>query len=108
MRSFSSISFLVASVGMAPLSDTETAAVKGWLQASRGNRSLNEHVVNALVAYLKPRGVTLRELPTSPSSGSSKDTEDWVDEWRDMARSAGLTDIVDSSSSERHRMMHLN
>ena len=41
------------------------------------------------------KGTSILELPTTPPLGSASDKEDWVVEWRDYAKDAGLTDNSD-------------
>ena len=85
---------------MAPLGYAEKAAVKGFLRSKRGERTLHEHVSDALLEYFRAKGITLRELPTTPPA-TKTDLERWEEEWRDYAVDAGLQTQSDRNNVAR-------
>ena len=86
---------------MVALSGAEKAAVVAFLKSRRGQRALHADVVNALATFFETKGTSVLQLPTTPPPGSASDKEDWVEEWRDYAKDAGLTDTSDINNVAR-------
>ena len=79
---------------MAPLTGAAEAAVEGFFQSRRGQRVLLPAVAAKLVEYNVTKGVTLTELNVSRPADASK-LDDWVEEWLDTAKAAGIADLLD-------------
>ena len=79
---------------MAPLTGAAKAAVEDFFAGRRGTRSLQPDVRSAMAAYFVGKGLTVPELPTARPSAPELVLE-WRAEWRDYAKSAGLSDDAD-------------
>jgi hypothetical protein len=85
---------------MAPLGDTEKAAVVGFLRSKRGTRSLMLHVHEALTTYFVGKGIPLTELDKPPPT-SQADIEKLEEEWMDFVVDAGMPDQSDRKNAAR-------
>jgi hypothetical protein len=83
-----------------PLGTTEAAAVEGFLRSKRGQRALHDHVVQQLLAFFVAKSISLNELSTTPPA-SKAELEEWMQEWRDYAHDAKLTDRSDANNVAR-------
>jgi hypothetical protein len=83
-----------------PLGAVEAAALEGFLRSKRGQRSLQTHVVTKLLAYFVAKSVSLNELSTTPPA-SKAELEEWLNEWKDYAHDAQLTDRSDVNNVAR-------
>ena len=84
---------------MGSLSTAEVAIHKGFFSSVRGGRKLTVYVADTMVDYFKVRGTPLRELCITPPSLAAQ--EDWEQEWREYAESAGLTDVAEKNNVVR-------
>lgn len=85
---------------MAPLGTAAAAAVEGFLRSKRGSRSLRDDVVVALLAFFSSKGISLKDLPTTPPA-VKLEHEEWLAEWADYAKDAGLADESDRNNVTR-------
>ena len=88
---------------MVALDGAQRAALSAFLKAKRGQRVLREECADALLAYFAARGTPVAKLvAATPHDGSAASLlEDHQDEWRDYAKSAGLTDEADVKNVAR-------
>ena len=84
-----------------PLSTGDADAIEAFLKSKRGARALHEHVHVLLHEYFVARNIALRDLNVTPPPRSSNAYDDWVEEWKDYARSAKLTDTADVNNVGR-------
>ena len=63
-----------------------------WAGAVSGRALAVEIIQKPLVAYFTDRGEALADLPVDVDVN---DVEAWRGEWRDIAKSAGISDLVD-------------
>ena len=84
-----------------PLSTADADAIEAFLKSKRGARALHGHVTAEMHKYFAARNIALRDLNATPPPRSSNGYEDWVEEWKDYANSAGLTDTADINNVGR-------
>jgi hypothetical protein len=82
------------------LGATEKAAVEGFLRSKRGQRALHDSVATKLLEFFAAKSISLPELSTTPPA-SKAELDEWLNEWRDYAHDAALTDRSDINNVAR-------
>ena len=77
-----------------PLGGPEKAALEAFVKSRRGQRVLIASSQDKLIAYFDGKAVAVTELTTTPPVVKDE-LDEWKEEWRDYARSAGIGDKVD-------------
>ena len=90
---------LVATAVMVALGEAGKAALRAFFGTKRGTRQLIENSQEKLVEYFAGKGVGQRQLPLEKPPPD--DLSSWVDEWKEYAASAGITDTADINNVGR-------
>ena len=79
---------------MGALNDAQTAAMLAFLKTRRGDKELKpDELVEAMLKYLKAKGIPVNELETLAPGASEEDKEDFIQQWREYAVAAGVDDV---------------
>ena len=79
---------------------SEMLAWKDLFESTRGPRTLIPSSRNKLVDYFTAKGTTLREVDTTPPEAEAP-LASWLDEWKDYAAAAGISDLADAKNVVR-------
>ena len=94
---------------MGALNDAQTAAMLAFLKTRRGDKELKpDELVEAMLKYLKAKGIPVNELETLAPGASEEDKEDFIQvtsgSWTTRTRAA----TIGSSSWGRRRTGRLD
>jgi hypothetical protein len=79
---------------MVALNDAQTAAMLAFLKTRRGDKELKpDELVEAMLRYMKAKGIPVNELETLAPGASDEDRQDFIQQWREYAIAAGVDDV---------------
>ena len=79
---------------MVALNDAQTAAMLAFLKTRRGDMELKPaELVDTMLAYMKAKGIPVNELESLAPGASPEEKEDYMQQWREYAVAAGVSDV---------------